>query len=110
MGRGPNPNGYLIACTELPMRFILLIALAASCRTQALWAQTPGSPDPGGVLNQLTVASFGGSGQSSIQAIATDASGNVYVAGTTTSRRSRPERSKPTLSSLAKNSERRING
>jgi photosystem II stability/assembly factor-like uncharacterized protein len=37
------------------------------------------------VLNQLTVASFGGSGRTSIQAIATDASGNVYVAGTTSS-------------------------
>jgi photosystem II stability/assembly factor-like uncharacterized protein len=67
------------------MRFILLIALAAGCRFEGLLAQSPGSPDPGGVLNQLTVASFAGSGRSSIQAIATDASGNVYVAGTTSS-------------------------
>src|ERR1700681_1287010 len=49
--------------TERLMRFILLIALAASCRFEGLLAQTPGSPDPGGVLNQLTVASFSGSGR-----------------------------------------------
>jgi photosystem II stability/assembly factor-like uncharacterized protein len=67
------------------MRLILLIALAASCRFHALWAQAPGSPDPGGVLNQLTVASFAGSGRTSIQAIATDANANVYVAGSTSS-------------------------
>jgi hypothetical protein len=67
------------------MRFILLIALATSCRFQALWAQTPGPPDPGGVLKQFTVASFAGAGQNYIQAIATDPNGNIYVAGTTSS-------------------------
>jgi uncharacterized protein (TIGR03437 family) len=42
-----------------------------------------GKSDPGGVLRQFTVAAFGGSGQTSIQAAATDAFGNVYIAGTT---------------------------
>lgn len=42
-------------------------------------------PDAGGVLSQLGIAAFGGSGQTSIQAAAADASGNIYIAGTATS-------------------------
>lgn len=49
-----------------------------------LHAQT-GSTDPGGVLSSLTVAQFAGSGSQSIQAMTSDAAGNVYVAGTTSS-------------------------
>ena len=45
----------------------------------------PAAPDPGGVLRRLSIASFPGSGQNSIQAIATDSGGSVYVAGTTSS-------------------------
>ncbi len=45
----------------------------------------PARSDPGGVLPQLNFAAFSGSSTTSIQATATDASGNVYVAGTTTS-------------------------
>jgi uncharacterized protein (TIGR03437 family) len=41
-----------------------------------------GSPDSGGVLRQLSFASFTGTGNS-VQAVATDANGNVYVTGTT---------------------------
>ena len=40
-------------------------------------------PDAGGVLRKLSIASLGGSGQTSIQALATDSSGNIFVAGTT---------------------------
>jgi uncharacterized protein (TIGR03437 family) len=47
-------------------------------------AQTASS-DPGGVLRRLTVTRFVGSGAESIQAMTSDASGNVYVAGTTSS-------------------------
>jgi uncharacterized protein (TIGR03437 family) len=43
------------------------------------------SSDAGGVLAGLTVASFSGSGVNTIQAVATDASGNYYVAGSTSS-------------------------
>src|SRR5579883_1648566 len=39
--------------------------------------------DPGGVLRQLTIARFDASGQTSIQAAATDANGNLFVTGTT---------------------------
>jgi uncharacterized protein (TIGR03437 family) len=39
--------------------------------------------EAGGVLRQLSIAGFGGSGQTSIQALATDSSGNIFVAGTT---------------------------
>jgi uncharacterized protein (TIGR03437 family) len=43
------------------------------------------SSDPGGVLSQLTVTRFVGSGAQSIQAMTSDAAGNLYVAGTTSS-------------------------
>ena len=36
-----------------------------------------------GALRQFSFASFGGSGQTSIQAVATDSSGNIFVAGKT---------------------------
>jgi len=41
--------------------------------------------NPAGVLSQLTIANFSASGQTSIQAIATDPSGDLYVTGTTSS-------------------------
>ncbi len=41
--------------------------------------------DAGGVLRKLSIAAFGGSGETSIQALATDSSGNIFVAGTTNS-------------------------
>jgi hypothetical protein len=47
-------------------------------------AQT-GSSDAGGVLRALTVTQFAGSGAQSIQAMTSDAAGNIYVAGTTSS-------------------------
>jgi uncharacterized protein (TIGR03437 family) len=39
--------------------------------------------DPGGVLKRLSIAAFPGSGQNVIQALATDTTGNIYIAGTT---------------------------
>ena len=62
--------------------FVLLSILALSLATAQV--QT-GSSDPGGVLSQLTVARFVGSGAESIQAMTSDAAGNLYVAGTTSS-------------------------
>jgi photosystem II stability/assembly factor-like uncharacterized protein len=50
-----------------------------------LSAPLPVFSDAGGVLSGLTIASFAGSGQNSIQSVATDAGGNLYVAGTTSS-------------------------
>lgn len=41
--------------------------------------------DPAGALSKYAIARFAGSGNDSIQAMASDAAGNVYVAGTTTS-------------------------
>ena len=35
---------------------------------------------------RLSIASFGGSGQTSIQALATDSSGSIFVTGTTNAR------------------------
>lgn len=40
--------------------------------------------DPGGVLSQLTIAKFSGSGTTEITAMATGPDGSIYVAGTTT--------------------------
>src|ERR1035438_8462957 len=57
------------------MRFaVALILTSGFARAQ---------PDAGGVLRKLSIASLGGSGQTSIQALATDSSGNIFVAGTT---------------------------
>ena len=41
--------------------------------------------DPAGVLSPFAVARFNGSGAQSIQSMASDTAGNLYVAGTTTS-------------------------
>jgi hypothetical protein len=39
--------------------------------------------DPAAVAQRLRVASFGGTGNTSIIAMATDSAGNIYVTGTT---------------------------
>ena len=57
---------------------------AILCLVTRLQAQTP-APDPAGVLNRFAIARFRGSGTESIQALASDATGNLYVAGSTTS-------------------------
>src|SRR5579863_3029264 len=46
-------------------------------------ARRPSPDDAGGVLRGLSVASFPGSTQDSIQAVATDPEGNIFVVGTT---------------------------
>ena len=43
------------------------------------------SSDPAGVLGKWAIARFAGSGADSIQAMSSDAAGNVYIAGTTSS-------------------------
>ncbi|HEY3738649.1 MAG TPA: SBBP repeat-containing protein, partial [Bryobacteraceae bacterium] len=54
---------------------IALLVLARHANAQT----APG----GGVLSQFTVNSFSGTGTTTIQAMTTDAAGNVYIAGTT---------------------------
>jgi photosystem II stability/assembly factor-like uncharacterized protein len=62
---------------------ILCLILGFS-RTHAVFAQRPPARrDTAGVLGGLSIASFTGTNQDSIRAVATDASGNIYVAGTT---------------------------
>ncbi len=68
------------------MRFALIPLLALLAGIPAETApRRPSHPDAGGVLKHLSIASFGGSGETSMQAVATDPSGNIYVAGTTSS-------------------------
>ncbi len=50
-------------------------------------ARPPAFDDTDGVLRELNLASFTGTAKDSIQAAATDSSGNIYVAGTTYSSR-----------------------
>jgi hypothetical protein len=64
---------------------MLLFALIFLPIPYGVAARRPAHTDPGDVLAQLNFASFSGSGQNSIQAIAKDSSGNIFVAGTTTS-------------------------
>ena len=68
-----------------PLWFVAL-ALCALHLSRPPCANAAGRPahaHPGGVLKRLSIAAFPGSGQNSIQALATDATGNIYVAGTT---------------------------
>jgi len=57
---------------------------AILCLGVLLQAQTA-TPDPAGVLERFAAARFRGSGTESIQALTSDAAGNVYVAGSTSS-------------------------
>src|SRR5580658_9661952 len=63
---------------------ILLFTLDFAGAGQGI-AAPPEDAGAGGALRQLSIAGFGGSGQTSIQALATDSSGNILVAGTTNS-------------------------
>ncbi|MEO7145718.1 MAG: SBBP repeat-containing protein, partial [Bryobacteraceae bacterium] len=65
-----------------------LLPLAFVSSSLVMSAGASGSADPARVLNQLTlapIASFPGSGTNTIQAMVSDADGNIYVAGTTSS-------------------------
>src|SRR5579871_1284852 len=68
-------------------RFLFLavafITLSFALMPYAFAGRRPPPPDAAGVLRGLGVASFIDSGQDSIQAVASDSAGNVYVAGTT---------------------------
>jgi len=66
-------------------RLSALITLGILLALPAFTAPPPATSDAGGVLSGLTIASFTGSGQTAIQAVAADSSGNVYVTGTTSS-------------------------
>jgi uncharacterized protein (TIGR03437 family) len=57
---------------------------AILCFAILVRAQTT-TPDPAGLLNQFAIARFLGSGAQSIAAMTSDAAGNVYVAGSTSS-------------------------
>src|SRR5262249_17835327 len=70
-------------CPTSRLGAILFLAYSAWRPIPGLSAEPPGSSGAGGVLNQFTVTQFAGSGQNSIQAIATDPGGNTYIAGTT---------------------------
>jgi hypothetical protein len=63
-----------------PFRYLVLL-FAGICAAQT----SSSSSDPAGALGKYAIARFSGSGSDSIQAMTSDASGNVYVAGTTTS-------------------------
>ena len=63
----------------------LCAALAAVLLSAGLLPAQTQTVDPGGILRQYDIARFVGSGKESIQAIASDADGNMYVAGTTSS-------------------------
>ncbi len=59
--------------TSIPLCVFLLVGLACSAANRSAAAEA------------VTIASFAGSGTDSIQAMATDSAGNLYVAGTTSS-------------------------
>lgn len=62
---------------------ILLFTLDFASAPRGIAAAPQEQSDAGGVLRKLSIASLGGSGQTSIQALATDSRGNIFVAGTT---------------------------
>jgi len=63
---------------ESRIPILLLILLLTSIKGQA-------DPNPGGVLQKFLINQFAGSGIDSIEAMTSDAAGNLYVAGKTTS-------------------------
>ena len=62
---------------------ISLLTLGLAHAQQGSAAHPAEQSDAGGVLRKFSIASLGGSGQTSIQALATDTGGNIFVAGTT---------------------------
>lgn len=64
---------------------ILLFAWSFLTPSSGGPARPAAQTDAGGVLRRLTIANFGGSGTNTIQAVATDPSGDIFVAGTTNS-------------------------
>lgn len=65
------------------MRIPARKTISAALLIVARYAVGQPSAAPSGVLSQLTVNSFTGSGTVTIQAMTTDAAGNIYIAGTT---------------------------
>ena len=62
---------------------IVWLALSFSVASPADLSRPPAQGDTASVLSGLTLASFVGSNQDSIQAVATDSNGNIFVSGTT---------------------------
>jgi len=66
------------------LRVALILLALDFVRPQPGTAAAPQEgTNAGGVLQKLSIAGFGGSGQTSIQALATDSNGNILVAGST---------------------------
>src|SRR5579863_189765 len=66
------------------LRVALILLALHFARPQPGTAAAPQeNANAGGVLRKLSIAGFGGSGQTSIQALATDSNGNILVAGST---------------------------
>lgn len=68
---------------RLPCTAIALLPLYFLKPPDICAAHRPERSNAGGVLNRLNIASFDGSSQTSIKAMATDASGNLFVTGAT---------------------------
>ena len=64
---------------------VVVAASIGAAQTQHPDARSPrpNAPDPHDILRKFRIAAFAGTTQDSIQAAATDSSGNIYVAGTT---------------------------
>jgi hypothetical protein len=66
-----------------PAQGVVYSFFLAVFSTAAVAARHPaptGQPEAGGILRQFTVASFAATGETSIQATAVDAFGNIFVA------------------------------
>src|SRR5258705_7551510 len=85
VGRTSALHGANMIMRRALRQAMLLSALIFLPIPYGVAARRPSHPDAVDVLTQLNFASFSGSRQNSIQAIATDSSGNIFVAGTTTS-------------------------
>ena len=84
--RSVRPQLFLVfPHSRIVLSAILLLASAIAAAQSGQPGYGPLRPDPQNVLRGLVIASVTGTSQDSIQATATDSSGDIYVAGTTDS-------------------------